>query len=193
MFDNYYYAKQDNDFIIYEAKSIDNGVQMSLFKNEKLIDSKIGLLGEFQLSGENINLKIKNSALKSIHELKYNDSKIELQKVKLKILRKELTESNIHNEINPTRAQIEAGKFDIKKLYIPIILMVIGFIIQYFVRDMTRTYQLIPLVPEAIAGWMLYDVVSERVEWLKNLRKARVGFMALVVVCLGLLGEFLFL
>ncbi len=192
MFDKYHYAKQDHEYIIYEAKNIDNGVQMSLYLNDKLIDSKTGLLGEFELEGENIKLKIKNSALKSSHVLSYNGSEIEMQTVKLKDLRKELSESNIYNVVNPTKAQIEAGKFNWNKLLIPILLMLIGFTIQYFVRDMSKSYQLIAVVPEAIAGWMLFDISSERVSWLKNMRKGRIGFMALVVVGLGLLGEFLF-
>ncbi len=192
MFDNYFYAKEGDNFIIYEAKNVDKGVQMSLYKNEKMLDSKNGLLGEFILSGENVHLKIKNAALKSTHELTYNDSIVEIKKVKLKDLRKALSEANIYNEMNPTQAQIEAGKFDFKLLLIPVVLMAVGFAIQYFVKDMSRNHQLIPLLPEAIAGWMLYDVVSARIPWLNDLRKARIGFMALVVVGLGLLGEFIF-
>jgi len=182
MFDKYHYTKQGPDYIIYE---------MSLFLNERLLDSKTGLLGEFELEGENITLKIKNSALKSIHQLDYNGLEVELQKVKLKDLRKELSEASIYNDVNPTRAQIEAGKFNWTRLLAPLLLMAIGFAIQYFVRDMTKSYQFIAIVPEAIAGWLLYDITIERVSWL-NIRKGRLGFMAAVVVGLGILGEYLF-
>ncbi len=37
-----------------------------------------------------------------------------------------------------------------------------------------------------------YDITIHRVGWLGSIRKARLGFMALVVIALGLLGEFLF-
>ncbi len=110
----------------------------------------------------------------------------------LKDLRRELSESGIYNEINPTHAQIEAGKFDFKKLFVPIALMFVGLLLQYFVKDLSRSYQLIPVIPEAIAGWLLYDIAAERVSWVKDMRRGRIGFMAVVIVLVGLLGEFLF-
>ncbi len=83
MFDKYHYTKQGKDFIIYEAKNLDKAVQMSLFKNDKLLESKTGLLGEFKLNGEDIQLSVKNSALKSTHELSVNGSIVELKKSEL--------------------------------------------------------------------------------------------------------------
>jgi len=157
MFNKYHYYKQGSDFFVYEAKNLDNGVQMSLFKNEELIDSQTGMLGKFELVGENIKLKIKNSALKSTHEFFHNGASVKLQKIKLKDLRQELSQANVFNAINPTAEQIEAGKFDPKSLLIPVVLMVVGFIAQYFVKDMGRPNTLLPVIPEAIAGWMLYD------------------------------------
>lgn len=192
MFDKYHYTKQGQDYIIYEAKNLDNAVQMSLYLNETLVDSKSGLLGEFELEGEDMKLKVKNSALKSKHEFTYKGSVVELQKVKLKELRKELSASNIYNAVNPTKEQIEASRFKWNTLMVPLMLMTVGFIIQYFVRDMEKTYQLIAIVPEAIAGWMLYDIAAAQVSWLQHMRKGRIGFMAAVVVLLGLLGEYLF-
>ena len=69
MFDKYHYTKQGKDYIIYEAKNIDKAVQMSLFLNEKLIDSKIGLLGEFELEGENIESTPKSGYLRGSKQL----------------------------------------------------------------------------------------------------------------------------
>jgi len=192
MFNKYHYYKQGSDFFVYEAKNLDNGVQMSLFKNEELIDSQTGMLGKFELVGENIKLKIKNSALKSTHEFFHNGASVELQKIKLKDLRQELSKANVFNAINPTAEQIEAGKFDPKSLLIPVVLMVVGFIAQYFVKDMGRPNTLLPVIPEAIAGWMLYDILAARSNFLKGIRKGRIGMIAFVVIVLGVLGEFLF-
>jgi len=183
--------KKGTDFIIYETKSLDKGIQMTLYKNEELLDSRVGLLGEFELAGDDVQLKIKNAALKSTHDLMYQGSSLELKKIKLKDLRRQLSENNIYNAVNPTKEELAAGKFDSKRLIIPVSLMIIGFIAQYLTRDMERTYTLMALIPGAIAGWLLYDITIDRFSWLK-MRKGRVGFMAAVVVILGLLAEFLF-
>lgn len=191
MFDKYHFTKQGENYIIYEAKNVDNGVQMSLYQNDQLIDSKKGLLGKFELAGEGYELKIKNSALKSTHELFFNGTALDLKSVKLKDLRKELTSANIFSAINPTQEEIEAQKFNPKTLTIPFVLMAIGFVMQYLLQD-SDSYKLLPIIPEAIAGWMLFDIVADRFSSLRNLRKGRIGFMAIPPVLLGLLGEFIF-
>lgn len=191
-FDKYYYFRQGNDYIIYELKYIDKAVVMSLFKNERLVDSKTGVLGEFVLAGEEIELSINNAALKSTHELRVNGSKCQLQKVKKKELRRELRRANIYNELNPTQDEIEARKIKTSELLIPLGLMAVSIVIQYLVIGMDRNYKLIPFIPAAAAGWMLFDVVAARFEWIKGLRKTRLLFMLMTIIALGFLGDFIF-
>ena len=192
MFDKYHYIQLGDTFIVYETNTVDDGVKMSLHKNEKLLDSKIGLTGTFTLEGKDVKLEIINKTLKSTQVLYVNGEKKELQKIKKKALRKILTEHNIFNSVNPTKEQLKEMQFDPKSLTIPLILILVGFIGQYFVHGLGKSYWLLPAIPEAIAGWMLYDIIIVRASWLQGLRRGRLGFMAAVVVLLGLLGEFLF-
>ncbi len=192
MFDQYYYANQGSEYIVYEVKNVDKGAQMSLYLNEKQIDTTNGLLGEFQLSGDNILLRIKNQALKSTHELTHNNSEIKLHKIKLKELRKILTVANIFNTINPTKEELIAAKFKPQSLLLPFLLLIIGFVVHYFTLDMSGFYQFLPAVPAGIAGWLIYDIVMERVTWLQGMRRGRLGFMALAIIFVIGIGEFLF-
>jgi len=192
MFDNYYYTKVGSDYIIYAAKTLDKNIEMLLYKNEVLLDSTTGMLGEFELKGEDALLRIKNSALKSNYDFEYKGQQLDLQKVKLKALRRELTENNIFSDINPTKEEIEAGKFDPSALLVPIALMVLSLVIQYFVQGMGKSYEIAGMLPAAVAGWMLFGISAERMTSLKKIRKARIGFAAAAVILVGLLGEFLF-
>jgi hypothetical protein len=192
MFDNYYYTKVGSDYIIYAAKALDKNIEMLLYKNEVLLDSTTGMLGEFELKGEDALLRIKNSALKSNYEFEYEGQQLDLKKVKLKALRRELTENNIFNAINPTKEEIEAGKFDASALLVPIALMVLSLVIQYFVQGMGKTYEIVGMIPAAIGGWMLSGITAERMPSLNNIRKLKIGFAAAAVILVGVLGEFLF-
>ena len=193
MFNKYYYTIIGEEVIVYAAKTKDDHVEMSLYTNEVLSDRETGLIGEFELYGTEMTvLKIKNKALKSTHELTIDGRVEPLKSIKIKPLRERLTQLGIHNELNPTKEEIEQTRFKKETLLIPIALMIIGFTIQYFVQGMSGSIRFLPYVPEGIAGWILYDVVSERLTWIKDLRRARIGFMALVIVAISLLGEFLF-
>lgn len=192
MFDNYYYAKIGSDYFIYAAKALDKNIEMSLYKNDVLLDSTTGMLGGFELQGEDALLRIKNSALKSTYDFEYKGQETNLKKVKLKALRRELTEQNIFNAVNPTKEEVEAGKFDASALLTPVALMILSLVIQYFVQGMGKTYEIVGMLPAAIAGWMLFGISAERMPSLENIRKARIGFAAAAVILVGVMGEFLF-
>lgn len=189
MFTPFYYAKHNADIIYYTYDSSKEGYEFYI--NDKLIEYKEGTFGEFNFSHEDYNLTVKTK-VKTTQTLTASGKEVPLTKIKKKELQKILAGKGINNDVNPTAEQIEENRFKLKTLLIPALLMLAGFAIQYYVQGKPKSSQLIAAVPEAIAGWMLYDIVSTRVSWLKNIRKGRLGFMALVVVGLGILGEVLF-
>lgn len=185
----FYYTKYDSDIIYFTHNSLKE--RYEFYVNDKLVDYEEGTFGEYNFEHENYHLKVKTK-LKTTHTFSVSGKEIPLAKIKKKELQALLAGKGLHNEVNPTAEQIEQNRFKPQRLLIPVTLMVAGFIIQYIVKEKPDPAWLIPAIPEAIAGWMLYDIVAERVYWLKNMRRARLGFMALVVVGLGFLGEFLF-
>lgn len=191
-----YYAKQGNDFYIYQPDTdsdhADLSIDMNLYKNEKLLDSISGMLGDFELKGDNVLLKINNKMTKSTNELYIDGSKVELIKIKEKELRKILSKANIYNGVNPTKAQLDAEKFDPKLLLIPGLLFVAGIITQYFVRNLEGKLEFLFIIPLGIAGYMFGHILEERYPWLAGGKYGKTGYAFVGIVVGGLLGEFLF-
>ncbi len=73
-----------------------------------MVAQQTGLMGDFELSGKDLELLIKHSALESTQRLTYKGVEIELKTVKLRELRDLLTKENIINALNPTKEEIEA-------------------------------------------------------------------------------------
>ncbi len=191
-----YYYKDGDDFYIYEPNTDSDAgellLEMNLYKNEKLLYTETGLTGEFVLKGDNAVLKIKNTMTKSINELFIDGNKVDLIKIKEKKLREILTAANIFNPVNPTQEELDAAKFDFKRLLIPGFLLVVGIILQYSTRNLERPYEFIFVIPTGIAGWMIGNIIDERYPWLGKGEYGKLGYACAGIVLGGVLGEFLF-
>ena len=189
MFSTYYYTQYHSDIIYYTHNL--SKERYEFYVNDKLIKHIDGTFGEFNFEHEVYHLRIKTK-IKTTHHLSISGKEVQLINIRKKELQNILSGNDINNEVNPTIEQIQQNRFNPQTLLIPILLIIAGFTIQYFTQGSSHSTQLIPMIPEAIAGWMLYDIVSKRVSWLKNFRKGRIGFMAIVIVGVGLIGELLF-
>lgn len=198
MAQSFYYVKHSQKLLYYTYNSFKK--RHEFYVNENLIQFHEGPLhAELSLSYEDYKLKVDLDFFGENKSLYFKNRKIPLKKVSKKEFLDLLTIRKIHNELNPTtekkrevkqKRQEDNNRLK-ERLYIPIILIIIGFTAQYFLRN-TPKLNFIAIIPEAFAGWYIYKIIAERNESIKNNRKAPFAFIGAVVVGLYYLGEFLF-
>jgi len=192
MFNKYHHAKHKDTHYIYHSNAQDDGYRMVLYKDDVVIDRKSRMTGEFVIGDENARLSVTNTMTKSRYKFSVDGEMVELLAIKHKALKKILTEDKVYNHLNPTKEEQEASRFNPMVLLVPVLLIVSSLIIQYFTHTWGRTYDIIAAIPNALAGWFLYDFVKEKAAWLAQNRYGRFGYMALTMVVFGLLGEYIF-
>jgi len=193
-FKTYKYAWVKDDIVYYEHRAGDEmAYYMNLYFNEKLVDSAEGMLGEFILEHEGIEVKVKNTALKSTHHLFVNGDATKFEEVKLKRLKEILSSKQYHNALNPTKEDVEAARFKFSEILIPVLLTFLALVVSYFTKDMPRkTSAIAYLIPCAVAGWMFFNVICNYFPSFGNIRKAFVGMIALVFALVTVISEMLF-
>lgn len=192
MFAKYNYLIRGEDVIVYSIEDMGQGQLISLYRNDKLIDSEVASLGEYLLGDATHELSIKRSALKSKHEFKIDGEVAELEAIKLKPLREILTRYGVNNKFNPTKEEQELLKFKPKVLLKPILLILLSFVLLYVLRGKAFPSDILSILPAAIAGWMLFDIASERAMWLRDMRKARLVFVFVTAIGTGFLADYIY-
>jgi len=170
---------------------------MLLLKNGEIIDSTKGLLGEFELQGENVFAKLKNTMTKSTVYLSVNDKEVKMESITKKNLKNKLNNDRIYNFINPSPDEIEANRVKMEDIKLPLILLAVGFFMPLVLKDQTSLIQKIGLLPTAIGAWMVYQYIQPKFNWLRTNStrqesKQRLGFVAFAVIVTGVFWEILF-
>ncbi len=192
MFDNYLYAKVDNDYIVLEEKVVDEGCEMNLYLNDQFIYTETGLKGEFHLKGKGLSLLIKKTYFKTTHNLSFNNEKVTLQKIKLKELQKLLTAANIFTDFNLTIEEIEKTKLRFKHFTAPLLLILLALVIHYFTQDLSKSLQLLSFIPSGFAGILIYLKLQKQLAWFDNTQYGCLGPIVLIIFAVRLFGELLF-
>ncbi len=190
----YYHVKHDNNHYIvsYQDENGDSG--MLLLKNGEIIDRTKGLLGEFELKGQNIIAKLKNTMTKSTVSLSVDNQEVKMESISKKNLKNKLNNDRIYNYINPSPDEIETNRVKMVDIKLPLILLSIGFFMPLLLKDQTSLIQKIGLLPTAIGAWMVYQYVRPKFKWLGTINtrqesKQRLGFVALTVIITGVFWE----
>jgi len=189
MFDKYYRTTVNGDLVYYVLKTVDNGAEMKLYKNADLIGSKTGMMGTFEIAEGDLKLVVKNTALKSTHTLTNGPTEINLEKIKKADLKQLLTQRRFFNDINPTAEEIQANKFNTKRLIIPFALLLLGIILSYNYTGDDKNDIILYSIPSFVAGVMFYLPLREKLPFLKGIRGALIGFGILTAVLAGGLAE----
>lgn len=197
MFDQYYFKQYNTDIIYLEFKNKDNGAELNLYLNDKQVDQKFykisdGLKWSFELNHENIVCNAGYSGIKANNSLKIDGKEYDLPKIKKKELKRLLSSKQIYNSVNPSKEEIENAKFKISEIYPFLAWTLVALVVQYFVNDYDKYYQLVTLIPCFFGGVNLWGILIKYVPFLKDLRKLVLGMVALNWILVKIIAETIF-
>ncbi len=181
----WYHARNNSDIIYYALiENRDNQYVHRLYLNEALVDEQQGMMGEYILSHDNIQLVANVKLRKTNYSLTVDGQELELIKTNKKKLKEILEGKRIYNEVNPSKADIEAARFRLSELIVPVVLLVVALVVGYFTHTYNSWIRWMPALPAAISGFYLHTVLVHHVPFFKDLRKLALG-MAMIMVFLA--------
>ena len=190
MFKTYHYTKHESDLIYYTHNT--GHERYELFVNGHLVDYIDGTFGTYHLDHNQYSLEVATKVTKSKHVFKIDGVETPLIAVTKKKLKEILAYQGVNSNVNPTAEQIEERRFKPRDFLVPGLLILAGLAIQYFVRVHPGPFQISVLIPEAIAGWLLFDIFAKRYTSLHKIRRGRLGFIVFTIIGTSVFGELLF-
>ncbi len=136
-------------------------VEVSLYEGKRLLRRKSLDTGIHVLKNNGIYLKVQLKWFKVIPELRIEEQKIELKKLKRKELGILLSEQNIHNELNPRKSPKKP--FNYGKLKIAVVLIVIGVLWTIMIKDKGKFWSIPSTLIFIIAFFQISSPLIEKV------------------------------
>ncbi len=161
MFNEYYITTKYKEPIYFSIITINQSAETSLYIGNKIARRNSLQRGFHVLEKDNIQLKLQLKMFKAIPELYVDNEKVDVEKVKRKELRTILENLNIHNELNPKK--VPRKPFNYRKLIAPGILIFLGALWQYAMRNFSGFWEIPSLLFYIIAYFQLFSPLVDRV------------------------------
>lgn len=166
--DPYYYYRTDDGIYYYTITMEDDKPEIKLYFNEKLVDKKGGFFGEFNLSHEDLEVKIVSQLTKATREHTYKGELVEFTKVKKKQLRTMLTEASIYNGVNPAPPEGGSGQVDFKMIAIAgLAFAVAAFLYWQFSHYPKPWVRLVVMGGLVLGPYLFFSSIQEKFTFLK--------------------------
>lgn len=177
MFDEYYYTDLTETPIYFSIITLNNSVETTLYKGNKLIVRKSLQKGIHILKKKDVELKVKLKWFEATPELRVNGKIVSPQKVKRKELREKLKVLKITNELNP-KSNID-DKRNFIYLKTPVILLSIGAIWQVTFNEKGKLWAIPSMIIFFIAFIYLFGSIIDRIpeRYLDSETKVKIKFL----------------
>jgi len=180
MFNEYYITTKYEEPIYFSIITINKSAETSLYFGNKIVRRKSLQRGFHVLEKDNVQLKLQLKMFKALPELYIDNKKVDVEKIKRKELRAILEELNIHNALNPKK--VPRQPFNFRKLIAPGILIFLGALWQYLMRNFSGFWEIPSILFYIIAYFQIFSPMINRVpdrhmdEETKGKFKLLVGF-----------------
>ena len=197
MYNQYYYFQLSGDVIYLEFNNIDKGIEINFYFNKDIVDKHFhkisdGLKFKHELNYNDMTLNLESSVFKAKYQLIFDGKKYDLKKIKKKELKKLLSGKNIYNTINPTKKEIQNSKFKISELLYILAFLSLALMVEFYVQDLSRFYQLITIVPCLIGGFFLWKTITKHFPILNPIKNLFLGSVAINWIIVKSIASFIF-